>query len=67
LYVNKKDGELCNNIECMSNGVCAIRPILPGGKTYQSKCLCRAGSDGEYCEKQSKRKKKKKEKEKFFD
>ncbi len=38
----------------MSSGVCAIRPIIPQGNIYQSKCLCRVGTDGEYCEKSSK-------------
>ncbi len=38
----------------MSGGICAIRPITAGGTIHKSKCLCRAGSDGEYCEKQSK-------------
>jgi hypothetical protein len=38
----------------MSNGVCAVRPIVPGGAVYQPKCLCRVGSDGEFCEKPSK-------------
>ncbi len=37
----------------MSNGICAIRPIVTGGAVYQSRCLCRVGSDGEYCERQS--------------
>lgn len=48
-----KDIDLCERIQCMSNGVCAVRPIVDGSKLYQSKCLCRAGYDGEYCEKQS--------------
>jgi len=39
----------------MSNGICAIRPLFPGGAIYQSKCLCRVGTNGEYCEKQSKK------------
>ncbi len=38
----------------MSGGVCAVRSIINGENLYQSKCLCRLGSDGEYCEKQSK-------------
>jgi len=38
----------------MSNGVCVVRSIIHGGNIYQPKCLCRSGSDGEYCEKQSK-------------
>ena len=50
----QKESELCDGIECMSNGVCAIRPIITGGTDYQSRCLCPVGADGEYCEKQSK-------------
>jgi hypothetical protein len=38
----------------MSNGVCAVRSVIVGQKLYQAKCLCRVGTDGEYCEKQSK-------------
>lgn len=50
------ESELCDGVMCMSNGICGIRPILVGGSEYQSKCLCPIGSDGEYCEKQSKEK-----------
>jgi hypothetical protein len=52
-FKKKLDRELCDRIECMSNGICAIRPIATGGTVYQSRCLCRVGSDGEYCERQS--------------
>ncbi|CAF0786681.1 unnamed protein product [Rotaria sordida] len=46
----RADKQLCDKIECMSNGACAIRPIFDGATTYQSVCLCRAGYDGDYCE-----------------
>ncbi|CAF3066337.1 unnamed protein product [Rotaria sp. Silwood2] len=49
----RSDNQLCDRIQCMSNGVCAIRPIFDGATIYQSKCLCRSGSDGDYCEKQT--------------
>jgi hypothetical protein len=39
---------------CMSNGVCAIRPIVRGAKVHQSTCLCRAGFQGDFCERQGK-------------
>lgn len=38
----------------MSRGVCAVRQVIAGDLLYQAKCLCPLGSDGEYCEKQSK-------------
>ncbi|CAF0871586.1 unnamed protein product [Rotaria sp. Silwood1] len=49
----RADSQLCDRIQCMSKGVCAIRPIFEGATIYQSKCLCRAGYDGVYCETQT--------------
>ncbi|CAF3641303.1 unnamed protein product [Rotaria sp. Silwood1] len=46
----RADGQLCDRIQCMSAGICAVRPLFNGSKIYQSKCLCRLGFDGDYCE-----------------
>ena len=48
------DNELCSRIECMSSGVCAIRPNLYDSSKSQAKCLCRIGTQGEFCEQQGK-------------
>ncbi|CAF3157534.1 unnamed protein product [Rotaria sp. Silwood2] len=50
----RADGQLCDRIQCMSTGICAVRPLFNGSKIYQSKCLCRSGFDGDYCEISSK-------------
>jgi len=56
LNINIKDSQLCDKIQCKSDGICAVRPTVTGGTNYQSKCLCRAGFYGEFCEKESKNK-----------
>ncbi len=50
---NAKDAQLCDKIERMPNGLCAIRAIVPGGTTYQAKCFCRVCIDGDDDQKQS--------------
>lgn len=43
ILVFNQDKQLCERIECLNRGFCAVRHL-------QSKCLCQASFDGDFCQ-----------------